>query len=200
MKILRSQLKQVITEELNGLLKEIEENFDGETGEPKTVKGALICATNEDCWYKWLEDSVKEMIFAEDERLKEPMWKAILARGEDGGWYKPGFYAPSKSNKEKQPTGRPDASARPEEKEAAQKVEKAAIKTAQQVKKKVVQNPTLAPAKEEGGAQALIKKTVAAKLKKQREDLEAKLKADPENTQLKAVVKALRAKEEALLK
>ena len=55
MKILKSQLKQLITEELNGLLKEIEDNFDGNTGEPLTDKGKALCAKNPECKEKWLK-------------------------------------------------------------------------------------------------------------------------------------------------
>jgi len=56
MNILKSQLKQLITEELNGLLKEIEDNFDGNTGEPLTDKGKQMCANNPACKEKWMKD------------------------------------------------------------------------------------------------------------------------------------------------
>jgi len=205
MKILKSQLKQVITEELEQVLFEID-NFDGNTGEPKTVKGALICATREDCWYKWLEEPVKEMIYAEDERLKEPVWKAILARGEDGGWYTPGFYAkepPSREKEKEKETLHPDGLVPSDEKieKAIEKVSQKLKQNPKLVQKKIEQSPKLKKVVKAADADVtqdidMLAMMAAAdhvlkKLENEIEDLKVRVKEEPEKA---AVLKQVLAK------
>ena len=63
MKILKSELKQIIKEELIGAL--IESNFDNQTGEPISDAGRRMCAQDVECKEKWLaggEYSAKSLV------------------------------------------------------------------------------------------------------------------------------------------